>query len=593
MYSSALVRNGVPVSIQTKEDIEDDPDIEKLLMLIKAAAKVGEDGTLITALHADCFDITELDIFILAREAAKRHVSVWKIASSKDALIELKLKNPDEVFRVVELIGEWGKLGRNVSPAVLFSTVARESGIVSQMLAMPDAEEKLTKLSILLTYLEEYLRTHRGARIGELLSVLKLLDEYNVLEVKIAGNATGKVKLMTAHRAKGLEFDHVYVVGASEGNWSGGRSHTDFKLPGVVATTKEDEEADDRRLFYVALTRARKDLSISYPIMRDDGKAILPTRFLSELPEDLVMREGLAAPSSIETMVNRLSPAVLPPESIGNIRNFVRETLADRGLAVTGLNNYLTCPWQYFYRTLLRIPEPQNVSLMFGTAVHETLKTFFNAWADKKDMSRGEFIARFESELDRGSFTDKELEEVREKGIEILTGYYDFWYPNWSRDIKNEFPVDVMFPVDDFELRLTGKLDKMEFLDSGEVSVVDYKTGKPKSRNHIEGNTKGEGAGDYKRQLTFYKLLLDLYDPDALTGTSSKYLMKTGVIDFIESNDKGKYHREEFAITSEEVAELKDTVTRVAREILSLSFWDKRCDDKNCEYCRLREMLRK
>ncbi len=585
LYGAALSRHRVSVSVQAKENVVDDPDIDRLVMLIRSAANIGEDGPLIHAFHASCFNIAELDIFLISREASRIHDSVWNLTRHKNRLSTLNLSDPDEVIRVVNLISNWGKLGFNVAPAVLVSTIIRESGIISQILSSRNAEEKLTKVSAILSYLEDYLKTHRGARIGDLLSVLDLLEKYNLLEVKVSSNLSNKVRLSTAHRAKGLEFDHVYVVGANEGNWSGGHSHTDFKLPGMVAITKDDQEYDDCRLFYVALTRARKNLSISYGLARQDGGVLMPTRFIDLLPTELLIKKSFTTILSSKRRANAILPHVLPKRPVEDIRNFVRETLALRGLAVTGLNNYLKCPWQYFYRTLLRIPEPQTVPLMFGNAVHRTLKAFFDDWRDKADMSRGRLLQRFESELGRESLTDKEFLEGKKEGGRALGGYYDFWYPNWRREVKNEFPVDVMVSVSDFDLRLTGKFDRLDLIEDKEVSVIDYKTGKPKTRNHIEGKTASEGSGDYKRQLIFYKLLLDIYD-------SGRYSMQTGVIDFIEADDKGKYHREEFAITKDEVLELRKTIDRVANEILSLSFWGKRCDDKKCDYCKLRESVK-
>ena len=127
-----------------------------------------------------------------------------------------------------------------------------------------------------------------------------------------------------------------------------------------------------------------------------------------------------------------------------------------------------------------------------------------------------------------------------------------------------------------------GKLDKLEIDEDGNVNVVDYKTSKPKSRNEIEGKTKNS-KGDYKRQLVFYKLLLDNYE-------KGKYKMTTGEIDFTEPDDAGKYHKEKINISDEDTQTLSEDIKKIVKEISTFSFWDKKCDDKKCEYCQLREM---
>ena len=129
---------------------------------------------------------------------------------------------------------------------------------------------------------------------------------------------------------------------------------------------------------------------------------------------------------------------------------------------------------------------------------------------------------------------------------------------------------------------INGKLDKIEFLgDGNEVNVVDYKTGKPKSRNVIEGTTKNSD-GNYKRQLVFYNLLLN---------KAGKFNMVSGEIDFIEPDASGKLHKERFTIQPEEVTALEKKITEVADEIKNLKFWDTFCGETDCRYCDLRKSL--
>jgi hypothetical protein len=114
-------------------------------------------------------------------------------------------------------------------------------------------------------------------------------------------------------------------------------------------------------------------------------------------------------------------------------------------------------------------------------------------------------------------------------------------------------------------------------------NVTDFKTGKVKSRNQIEGNTKG-GDGNYKRQLVFYKILLDRY-------RNGFFKMKNGIIEFVEPTDRGDYKREVFEITKEEEKVLLSQTEKVADEIINLKFWDSKCDDNDCKYCRLRRYI--
>jgi len=185
--------------------------------------------------------------------------------------------------------------------------------------------------------------------------------------------------------------------------------------------------------------------------------------------------------------------------------------------------------------------------------------------------------------------SDRDFEESLEKGGKSLGGYYDFYKGKWRRSIINEFNIGGIFlPIEKTEsgeesILLKGKLDKLEIDEDGNVNVVDYKTSKPKSRNEIEGKTKNS-KGDYKRQLVFYKLLLDNYE-------KGKYRMTSGEIDFTEPDDAVKYHKEKLDISDEDTQALAEEIKRIVKEIATFSFWDKKCDNKKCEHCELRGMM--
>jgi len=121
-------------------------------------------------------------------------------------------------------------------------------------------------------------------------------------------------------------------------------------------------------------------------------------------------------------------------------------------------------------------------------------------------------------------------------------------------------------------------------LPDNEVRVVDYKTGKQKTTNQILGGTK-DSNGDLIRQLTFYKLLLDEHK-------DGFYRLKDATLDFVEPNEKGGFRKETFCIEAKQVEELKEETERVAKEILEVSFWDAKCDDVECEFCKMSEQVK-
>ena len=269
-------------------------------------------------------------------------------------------------------------------------------------------------------------------------------------------------------------------------------------------------------------------------------------------------------------------------------KEYVRELFLKRGLSPTSLNNYLTCPWRFFYVNLLRVPKTETRHQIYGTAKHDALQKFFDSRRENKKIGSKFLVDAFADKLKKLPLTREDHQLLHQKGQASLAAYYNFYKNIWNHNTVNEFKISgVDFPVGKSQtIRLTGKLDKLEIQDPGpkiQVTVVDYKTKTPESRNWILGRTKNSN-GDYFRQLTFYKLLLD-------SLPRSKYKMKLGVIDFVEPDDKGRFRKETFEITTADMNELKETIARTADEIFNLKFWNKRCGKKDCEYCELRELL--
>jgi RecB family exonuclease len=131
-------------------------------------------------------------------------------------------------------------------------------------------------------------------------------------------------------------------------------------------------------------------------------------------------------------------------------------------------------------------------------------------------------------------------------------------------------------------LKLNGTLDRVDFDGERIVRVVDYKTGKPKTRGFIEGTT-ADSTGDYKRQLTFYALLLSLQEDTA------KHC-RTGILSFVEPDTHGNIKEESFVITDQEIYDLKQELVRVTKEVLAGDALRNTCDSEVCHYCDLVEV---
>jgi DNA helicase-2/ATP-dependent DNA helicase PcrA len=610
--AAMLEKQGVLFNIESNQDVLGDEEIKKLVRVLRAVQHFGNDVWLAEALHVDFLGIPPIDVYRLSSYAFKERRKMYEVMQYPAGLEAAGVSEAARTAyqKLFQHLSEWRRAAKNRGAGEAFEKIVYESGFIQAVLNHPTATEKLAKLHALFDFLKSFIERQKNYTLDDFFTYLDLMEEHDIaIRGKDTVRLPGRVRLMTAHGSKGLEFDYVFIMNAVDRKW-GSRSHKEsIKLPtkiyrGVAEATGGDadakaasELADERNVFYVALTRARKEVFITMAKNDRDGKEQLPTQFIAALKENILAPLD-TAPYENDFAEHRVeiefSPTDVDDAKTSKLpeledKEFLNGLFRAQGISVTALNNYLECPWAYFYRNLVRIPEAPNKHLSFGNAVHAALKSYFDVLsgingAPGEDRGKAYLVQRFEESLAHEPIKESEYEEALEKGRRALPAFYDAYHKTWSPRALNEARIEPI-PLEDGTL-INGKLDRIEFLEDGAdrepVRVVDYKTGKPKSRNDIEGNI-ASSAGNYKRQLVFYKLLLD---------KEGKRDMKDGVIQFIEPDDRGKMHREEFEITPGEVKVLEKLVLDVAREILDLAFWDKGCHEKDCKYCELRKGMK-
>lgn len=584
----ALDRAGVAYSIESDEDLLSEKFVRKMLSILDAVFHYSKDEYVVPVLHIEEFGIDPLEAYRLISRASRERVPLYDL---------LARATEPKIGKLGELLSQWVKASHEEHLSQFLEKVLRESGILNSMIASRNAEAFLG-IERLFEEGKRISENRPGAQFADFMEYIRVLREREIFIKRPKHHArVGSVRLMTAHRSKGLEFEHVHIIGATEKSFGGkGRGDDLPLLPAVFKIIAEaqdestDESGDERRLFYVALTRAKHSVCISYPRTDANGREILPTPFVLQIREDL--KQEIDTTEFEQELVAHPERAFAEPQGKGRIRQmdqeFVAELFTSRPMSVTALNNYLSCPWKYFYRNLLRIPSVPERHQLYGTAMHAAVEDMWRVMKDR-DITADFLTDAYKRHLGLlGILTKQEFAEALNRGEQALHGWFAWATPKLTNPVISEFviPCVTLSGEEDavgssMKVDLSGKLDKVEMIGSSQVVVTDYKTGKQRSRNYIEGKTQA-ATGDIKRQLVFYKILLRLHD---------NLDMRTGIIEFLEPSDSGGYSREAFEITDEETAELTRTILRVAHEITSLAFWNTTCDDKECEYCGYRKLL--
>lgn len=588
---ASLQSKGIPYCLNSNRDILSDQRIKNLVNLFILINNPDLDENFIKAIHSNFINIKAIDILKLIRlnHDSKKHLI--DITTSSEIIDSAEIDSKDAILNFSQNILRWFNESRNIPLLNLFENVIKESGFLEFANRQNDAIQLHEKLTLFFDVFRGIVERNPKANLGDFISHLTTIEKHK-LRIKYTPLVKDGVQLMTAHASKGLEFEDVYIINATEKIWGRGGRASLFHLPGGVFKltstpdiTKNDDISDEQNLFYVALTRAKNNVTISYSVTKSDGKEQLPSQFISAINDNLktvIDTSGL----KFELSESMMSSSNIDSDDISE---YINNLLDNQGLNVSALNNFIKCPWKYFYINLIRIPQAPSKSSAFGTAVHATLDHYFR----NREISETELLGIFEEIVDKQHLSSIEISELKDKGREVITNYIEHYARTWQHRTINELLISKI-PFDDRTF-LRGQIDMVELIDdgnsiddlnfySGPVSVYDFKTGSPKSRNSIE---KSDGQHyDYYRQLSFYKLILDSFKSGSLK-------MQLGFIDFIETDDKGKFHREAFTISEEDIVSLRGIITDAILKIRSFSFKDSKCEEAECSFCILGASLNK
>ncbi len=587
-FATLLRSRGVPVNATADGDILYHPITTTIRSLLTAVLEVGNEEALFTILHGPFWKISRSDLVIVLRERSYAR-PLATIIEDGAFLESLSLTNIESIRTVARTLGEARNQMVLEAPHRVLEYVLRASGFIDHIMK-EDPIEGGRVVRRLYDEIESLVRTHETTMLADVLRMFTMRIEHGLpLNAPYIHTNSDAVQVMTAHKSKGLEFEHVFIPHLTDSRWGDTSRPTYFKIP---LTKHIDQDAfdaldDERKLLYVAMTRAKRGLHLSSAKQNSDGRPFGETPLLDSIGESTVTA---LASEEAEAAFNPLTQLEHGKERAQIDVTLLQSTLEERGLSATSLNNYLRSPWNYLYRNVLRIPEVQADSAQFGTALHNTLRRVTQYRTDEGKLPSITLVKGYlENELEKLPLNVHEYTRFHERGFEALTLYLDTIETSLPPSTREEVKFEAKLPTGNNsfpEILLTGNLDRLDYDKDGELMrIVDYKSGKPKTRGYIEGITK-DSTGDYKRQLTFYALLLSLQE-------DIRYHTRNGLLSFVEADEKGKIHEEAYSITDEEISELKTEILRIVHEITHGAFLNAPCDSEKSDYCHLVSELKK
>lgn len=424
------------------------------------------------------------------------------------------------------------------------------------------------------------LNKHFGDKKLKLRDFVEMIDDYEDAEMVLSSTSPFKeadesVKLLSAHKAKGLEFKYVFIISADHTAWGKGKGNNNMLvLPKNLTYIRHTGTTDGEklRILYVALTRAKSSLCITNSLHDFNEKSPTRLEYLKEFQagEEVISPlipakkvklhyEESAYIRSASSLKNWLTPYVnLSPD----MQAIYKERIKNYRMSASSLTSFVDIafsgPQEFFKNYLLRAPsEPETEAMAYGDLIHKTFEA-----VTTKNLSDKEAVEFYLSELEKKDLTSDIAKKIREKGpSDLLVSLKEFskilLRGKAEVDLSSEKLVINGVPV-------TGKIDHL-IIDENEKTIIiyDFKTGgyhKEKWRSHAT-------LYKYMLQLGFYKLLLNH------SREYSKYQVKEAHILFVTPD---KYANEVYdklyEFSQDDENELLTLMKAVYSQIESLNF---------------------
>lgn len=408
----------------------------------------------------------------------------------------------------------------------------------------------------------EFIQLHRdlGSTISAIRSRARLADD--------------AVNVMTAHKSKGLEFEHVYILGATDATW-GERARSRSRLIGYpenLPLAPAGDTYDERlRLFFVAMTRAKRKLAISYATADDNGKTALRASFLTDESWHITTPD---IPQTIESQVGEAEaqwyqPLVQPIQQ--SMHDLLAPMLETYKLSATHVNSFLDVsrggPQHFLIQNLLRFPQAPTPYAGYGIAIHAALqRAHAHLAATGKHRPVEDVLHDFEKSLEEQNLRPDDFRTYLQKGTDSLTTFLSAKYDSFTPHQKTE----LNFASQNVYLGkacLTGSLDLVEIQDD-EVIVTDYKTGR--AARNWQGKTDQEKIRlhKYQQQLMFYNLLV------ARSRDYGRYRFSKGVLQFVEPTPNNEIIALEATFSEGDLERFAQLIQKIWEHVMTLDLPD-------------------
>lgn len=486
-FIDAFKKHQIPYQFLSERGLYDKNDVKQLICVLRFLSNPTDDISFYQILRMPFWAIKMELIVELMTLAKRRNVTVWQ-EFKKASLSPLLLETFTDLFDYSKDHTAGEVLYRFANTIHLYDYYLKEGTV--------EAEEKIVNVAAFFRKLHDFERQSEHTTVIDFVTYLDLAIESGdnpSASFDLAGQ--DGVQVSSIHGVKGLEFNTVFVVNLSARRFPSDNRQDLIPVPdGLIhelLSSGEVHQQEERRLFYVACTRAKEKLFLSHSdyygvSFSKNPRASKRSLFLEEVIESfpLTQEERTAKESQPftenEPVQAEVAPVHFEPPKITSF-------------SYSQLSTFQKCPRQYQYGSIYKIPQPPSAALSFGITLHNTLLEFYKLVLQTKQAS---LFTEFEDQtslaklhelyqskwVSVGYESKAHLKTAFERGKEILNKFYD----HFKEDVTRIEFLEKGFRLKLGDYVLNGRIDRADRTEDGSLEIIDYKTGRAKTQKEME-----------------------------------------------------------------------------------------------------------
>jgi DNA helicase-2/ATP-dependent DNA helicase PcrA len=560
-FLRALNLRGIPWTFSGNAGLYGRPEIRLLIAFLRSVAHTDDSVSLHYLASSDIYQVPIVDLTECATYADRKRRTLFHVLRQVPPDLDVSEEGHAVIGRLAADLERYMELARETPTGELLYQFLVDSGLMTRYAKAPaEQEQEVQNVSKFFTRVRDAARVLQYDNVREFVNHLDALIEVGEdPAVAEADTDTPAVHVLTVHKAKGLEWPMVFLVNCVQGKFPTRRRGDALEMPiGLIKDTLPAGDfhlQEERRLFYVGMTRAKEALYLTSAEDMGGRKKWKTSQFVLEalqLPKDAARPFKARA---IEALQRNAPPPA--PENGGAAPIPPEEELT---VSHNQVDDYETCPLKYHYIHIKRIPLRQHHSVVYGSAIHKAVEFYLRRRAVGNFTPLEDFLKAFDDAWRNEGFLTREHEEQRKRaGVEALTRFYHEEEASGQKptEVEREFGF-ALGPT-----RVRGRFDRVDDTPEGTV-VIDYKS------SDVTEQKKADQRARESLQLKMYALA-----QKEITGR----LPARVELRFLESGLAGRHKP-----TEKDLVEAREAIEAAAAGIRARRF-DPTPGYQTCRYC--------